>query len=408
MEKMYTLFIVLAVAIVAMFGLSLNGCSEDLAGEAVGLFVESPSEEICDDSDGGIIPDEAGVVLMRNGSIEYVDACASEDTLKEYYCAKPSEDQFKVIDCGEYGLNSFGVEYVCEDGACVVPSSESNCSDLVDNDMDGDKDCDDSDCASDSACVVSAESDCADGVDNDVDGDIDCLDEDCDGVDDCEYNTELTCDDGFDNDDDWDTDCDDSDCDLLSCDTASLCYDGSCVTECIDNADGSVSYYSSSSEDFITPPAICDIAYSMRMVYYCEEDGSPGDTFEDCPDGTHCNDNEDIAYCYEYDCDDGIDNDEDGDADCADDDCDRYNCDGTDHICYEGSCAAECEDDGETLTVYSTSTRSFSTINKYECDALSTGLDTFYCTDDGGYAFDHEPCPNIFCRYDDDGLAYCE
>ena len=192
MEKMYTLFIVLAVAIVAMFGLSLNGCSEDLAGEAVGLFVESPSEEICDDSDGGIIPDEAGVVLMRNGSIEYVDACASEDTLKEYYCAKPSEDQFKVIDCGEYGLNSFGVEYVCEDGACVEPEcTESEW--YLDVDLDGYGDtstaltqCDDPSPASGPGYVL-LPGDCNDlrtmsnpdmpeycnGVDDNCDGDVD-------------------------------------------------------------------------------------------------------------------------------------------------------------------------------------------------------------------------------------------
>jgi hypothetical protein len=50
----------------------------------------------------------------------------------------------------------------------------------VDEDLDGDIDCDDTDCTSDPACAVpSSETDCADGVDEDQDGDTDCDDSDC-------------------------------------------------------------------------------------------------------------------------------------------------------------------------------------------------------------------------------------
>jgi hypothetical protein len=60
--------------------------------------------------------------------------------------------------------------------------------------------------------LAETESDCTDGVDNDLDGDIDCADSECDGAtgpsgETCEYGTELTCDDGYDNDADGDIDC---------------------------------------------------------------------------------------------------------------------------------------------------------------------------------------------------------
>ncbi|MFH2008257.1 MAG: hypothetical protein ABI333_16860 [bacterium] len=53
--------------------------------------------------------------------------------------------------------------------------------------------------------------DCGDGVDNDLDGDVDCGDSDCFG-DSTHCATETLCNDGLDNDADNDTDCVDSDC----------------------------------------------------------------------------------------------------------------------------------------------------------------------------------------------------
>ncbi len=146
MDRLCVLFIVLLVAFVAVFGIGLNGCSEDLAGQAVGKLIESPSEEICYDSDGGIIPDEGGVLLMGNGSLEFIDECVDKNTLKEYHCAKLISNNFKIVDCAEYGLNNFGLEYVCDDNECAISSTESDCTDEVDNDGDGDLDCEDNDC----------------------------------------------------------------------------------------------------------------------------------------------------------------------------------------------------------------------------------------------------------------------
>lgn len=86
---------------------------------------------------------------------------------------------------------------------CGTPAPESECTDGVDNDCDTLVDCDDPDCAGDAACTCdddgvcetdedqcncpfdcgdppSNEADCSDGLDEDCDGDVDCDDADCD------------------------------------------------------------------------------------------------------------------------------------------------------------------------------------------------------------------------------------
>ncbi|MFH2006637.1 MAG: hypothetical protein ABI333_08640, partial [bacterium] len=52
------------------------------------------------------------------------------------------------------------------------------CVDGIDNDGDGDTDCADTDCAADPVCHETG-AECSDGIDNDGDGDIDCADIDC-------------------------------------------------------------------------------------------------------------------------------------------------------------------------------------------------------------------------------------
>lgn len=148
------------------------------------------------------------------------------------------------------------------------PSTEENCKDGKDNDDDGDVDCADSDCggevcsddgkictlAADSQCecpdTEESETSCGDGIDNDCDGDVDCEDIDCSkrGCDPdqpkkrCEYVTEscefptgeancsgetFCCGDGEDNDGDGDTDCEDSDCHGERCDSEKWCRQSS-------------------------------------------------------------------------------------------------------------------------------------------------------------------------------------
>lgn len=105
------------------------------------------------------------------------------------------------------------------------PENEINCTDGVDDDLDGLIDCDDSDCLVDEACtmvalyaVISPE-DCTDGDDNDGDGWTDCDDEDCYEDPACEVHAlyaspmpEVDCTDGLDNDLDGYIDCEDYQC----------------------------------------------------------------------------------------------------------------------------------------------------------------------------------------------------
>ncbi|MFT4975242.1 MAG: hypothetical protein ACI8S6_001129 [Myxococcota bacterium] len=80
-----------------------------------------------------------------------------------------------------------------------IPTTESDCTDGLDEDEDGLTDCADSDCV----CI---ETDCTDGTDDDGDGLLDCEDSDC--VDIC---VEI-CDDNTDNDADGQIDCSDDEC----------------------------------------------------------------------------------------------------------------------------------------------------------------------------------------------------
>ncbi len=90
----------------------------------------------------------------------------------------------------------------CSDPTCAGVCTE-NCSNGIDDDLDGDIDCADTDCA----CT---ENICDDGIDNDLDGPIDCADTDCAAAPVCI--PETICNDGLDDDGDGDIDCADSDC----------------------------------------------------------------------------------------------------------------------------------------------------------------------------------------------------
>jgi hypothetical protein len=69
-----------------------------------GICVESP----CDDSDGGLKPQEQGTVTSAEGS--YTDLCEQNGSLKEYIC-QDKDMAFSYVECQD--------EEYCEDGACV-------------------------------------------------------------------------------------------------------------------------------------------------------------------------------------------------------------------------------------------------------------------------------------------------
>jgi hypothetical protein len=96
-----------------------------------------------------------------------------------------------------------------------VEDTEGPCNDGIDNDLDGDTDCVDSQCAGLGLCgTEDAQGVCGDGFDNDGDGDVDCVDAGCAGSYPCGAEDHFTtCTDDTDNDGDGepdyfsDTDC---------------------------------------------------------------------------------------------------------------------------------------------------------------------------------------------------------
>jgi lysophospholipase L1-like esterase len=126
-------------------------------------------------------------------------------------------------ECGDGTCDPGEDQCNCPDDCGTPPSTETSCTDGIDNDCDNDTDCDDSDCLGDPACPYCGDGTCDPGEDQ------------CNCALDCGTppSTETSCDDGIDNDCDTDTDCDDSDCE-----GDPACPD--CVEKggaCTDNAD---------------------------------------------------------------------------------------------------------------------------------------------------------------------------
>jgi hypothetical protein len=134
-------------------------------------------------------------------------------------------------DCDDSDCND---AKICVPDTVVVPpevSSSEDCSNNIDDDSDGDTDCDDSDCVTSRACLIKSsvpdtESDCNNDIDDDGDG----L-EDCDDVDDCGGSihcapplTEDDCDNSFDDDVDGWEDCADLDCASSDACVQYFCY----------------------------------------------------------------------------------------------------------------------------------------------------------------------------------------
>ncbi|MGL1937388.1 MAG: fibro-slime domain-containing protein [Fibrobacterales bacterium] len=200
-----------------------------------------------------------------------------------------------VMACTDQIDNDNDGDTDCNDHDCAVMefcNPEDNCTDGLDNDLDGMIDCQDPDCHKECEATEVFESTldyCTDGIDNDTDGFIDCDDEDCEAFVQCfvppgTENTVQLCSDGIDNDSDEKIDCEDDDCAGIShClplveNTAQLCQDG----------------FDNDSDDLID----------------CEDPNCS--TIEFClPEGEN-------TY---HKCTDSIDNDDDGDIDCDDDDC---------------------------------------------------------------------------------------
>lgn len=201
------------------------------------------------------------------------------------------------------------------------------CDDGIDQNMDGDVDCEDGDCYDEAACGE----DCRNRIDDNGDGLVDCLDARCRFTTDCR---EFNCSNGIDDDGLGDIDCADPDCayvrscgedcgngiddngdglvdcrDSSRCANAPACREAECVNGADDDGDGSV--------DCVDP----DCGQSDG----CREDCANGvddnrNGLVDCSDTQQCTG---APPCIESSCTNRIDDDADGALDCAEQECFR-------------------------------------------------------------------------------------
>jgi hypothetical protein len=226
-------------------------------------------------------------------------------------------------DCADADCNekTCGVGCVCRANL----RAENQCDDGEDNDGDGQTDCADADCNNLECGVgcqcqsrVKAEVNCSDGVDNDGDGLIDCADPNCNGHS-CVFGeagavcfrfkcSEVRCENSTDDDGDGLIDCDDPDCEgvLLNASPAGrLCTvngprEGG-GNACTDNTDND----GNGQRDCRTTGGATPDQNCLNGVcgVGCQYNNAPGSA---------CTGKREIF------CDDGLDNDGDGQTDCAD------------------------------------------------------------------------------------------
>jgi len=278
---------------------------------------------------------------------------------------RPSRDGY----CGDGTCDPGEDQCNCPDDCGTPPSTETGyCADGIDNDCDTYTDCDDADCDSDPACQCgngtcdpgedqcncpedcgtppSTETSCTDGVDNDCDTYTDCDDSDCDSDPACQCGNGV-CDPG----EDCHTCPDDCISRTVPPKFAYCCGDGTCEgeeneTNCAVDCGGG-SYCGDETcdpgedqcncpDDCGTPPSTetsCtdEIDNDCDTDVDCDDSDCEGDpACPSCGDGT-CDPGEDQCNCPEdcgtppstetgY-CTDGINNDCDAYTDCDDPDC---------------------------------------------------------------------------------------
>jgi hypothetical protein len=180
------------------------------------------------------------------------------------------------------------------------------CDDAIDNDEDGDVDCDDSECVRTPQCFTPSE-DCSNGADDDGDGSADCSDTDCAPFPVCRI-LEV-CDDAIDNDGDGDVDCDDADCDGDAACSAAVEL---CANRVDDDGDADIDCEDSDCATAL----VC--AGSVEACGNGEDDDRDGDV--DCADAD-CLENRACLSAFAEVCGNGEDDDSDGLTDCDDGEC---------------------------------------------------------------------------------------
>lgn len=317
-----------------------NGQVDDLAAPASCYF--GPAGTL------GVGLCKAGVASCVKGALaacegEVVPAAERCNSLDDDCDGEPDQSFHLETDpqnCGRCGRICGGSE-ACLQGECKS-TVETQCEDGADNEGDGKTDCADPDCegkACGAGCscksLAKSESGCGDLQDNDGDGTTDCSDPDCNDLlcgQGCTCKSggksESGCGDGLDNDGDGAIDCADSDCEGRDCSTGCTCVAGAKQeSRCYDFADND----GDGSIDCSDPDCTAKACKAPPSTAQCNAQAE-------------CRCNGLPPPPEELSCGDGLDNDCDTLADCADPACNNASC-GPGCACRNGAKAeANCGD----------------------------------------------------------------
>jgi len=202
------------------------------------------------------------------------------------YCGQPDvRCEASAPFCGGYCPEGQSCTQIVTGQCGCTPDNEQNCDDEKDNDGDGMIDCEDPDCEDDPDCQE--EPACADSYDMQ-----------CTGACDSGLRCAMTS----------STDCECIPADTPSCsfmDTA-YCEMGSCPS-------GESCQYTAGECSCVPESVDCEDSWDMQCTGECPE----GEYCMMTPTGGGCQ----CYATYESDCQDDVDNDNDGDIDCRDSDC---------------------------------------------------------------------------------------
>jgi hypothetical protein len=343
-----------------------GNCGLDVPNAATGQQPEN-TLELCTDN---IDNDDNGQFDCGDGSCQDLpEACCFKETTNAACYDGLDNDGNGFADCGDFQCRSTLFVTVCRESFDNHSDTFPLCTDGIDNDDDGFTDCEDSACSEHPSCGCQEGIDdcfgnedtfeaCSDFLDNDNDGDIDCGDIQCEQnlnpqiasyCEQIEEDTLIECSDGLDNDGDGFADCADFSCNPASTvnpqdiQLAALCPSENTLEQCTDGIDNDENGFVDCADfgcdddgeisevcaDLLeTGPGKCSdgIDNDNNGFIDCGDFGCSGD--DDPAVQINCQESILIVPAWPHppvtpndNCSDGLDNDNDGFADCDDWDC---------------------------------------------------------------------------------------
>jgi len=209
--------------------LALNGgATENHALQATSTAIDRGNPAGCMDASSVLFDEDQRGEARHQDAIASDAACNQRCDIGAYEAAGTDTTCVEICDNG--ADDDIDGDVDCDDSECEDdPACAEDCDNGIDDDDDTDIDCDDSECATDPYCIVPDE-DCDNGADDDGDGMIDCDDPECASDPSCAETPVEACVGGLDEDLDGDIDCDDSDC---ASDASCTTSEGSSSTGCL-------------------------------------------------------------------------------------------------------------------------------------------------------------------------------